>query len=167
MMNLYLCEMMESEYSETPELQTQAQEASVMPEKKAADKVEATRLDISMTTDLIGNKWRPEILWLLMQGTKRFNQLRDAMPGITQRALSLQLKDLEKQGVVSREVFKEMPMRVEYTITPKGLTLKPVIQAMHKWGSDQIHGGQDNVIPKKEKKPKTPPPPPSNVLTLF
>lgn len=166
-MNLYLCVMMESENSETPDLKPQANDNAALPENKPVEKEAPKRLDISMTTDLIGNKWRPEILWLLIQGTKRFNQLRDAMPGITQRALSLQLKDLEKQGVVSREVFKEMPLRVEYSITPKGLTLKPVIHAMHKWGVDQIHGGQDNVIPKKEKKSKTPPPPPSNVLTLF
>jgi DNA-binding HxlR family transcriptional regulator len=167
MMNLYLCGMMESEISETPEQQSQDNPVNNTSAPQKAEKPLMVRLDISMTTDLIGNKWRPEILWLLLQGTKRFNQLRDAMPGITQRALSLQLKDLEKQEIVTREVFKEMPMRVEYTITAKGISLKPVLNAMHKWGADQIHGGEANDIPKKEKKPKTPPPPPSNVLTLF
>jgi len=125
------------------------------------------RLEISVTTDVLGNKWRPEILWLLIQGTHRFKNLKDALPGITQRALSLQLKDLEKYGYITREVFKEVPMRVEYTITKKGLTLKPVLTAMVKWGQEQISGGKENITPVKEKKTKTPPPLPSNVLTLF
>lgn len=145
------------------------------PGKKAVP--EQNRLDISLTTDAIGNKWRPEILWLLIQNTRRFNELKLLLPGITQRALSLQLKDLEKMEFVTREVFKEVPMRVQYTITAKALTLKPVLQAMDNWGKGRVDEGEENISPKKSRaskteiqpKPekKTPPPPPSNVLTLF
>jgi DNA-binding HxlR family transcriptional regulator len=127
------------------------------------------RQDINYTTEIIGYKWRPEILWVLSAKEAHFLELLNQIPGITRRALSLQLKELEKMDFVSREVIKGIPNRVKYTITSRGQSLKPVLLAMDKWGKQRrfsLESGVPEVNPKKKTKP-TPPPQPSNVLTLF
>lgn len=87
------------------------------------------------TADLIGGRWRTVLLWFLFQGVKRFSELQRALPGITQKVLTHQLRDMEKKGLVTRTVYAEVPPRVEYHITPLGLSLKPVVEAMHQWGA--------------------------------
>jgi DNA-binding HxlR family transcriptional regulator len=96
---------------------------------------------VEATLDVIGGKWKGVILYHLLSGTKRFNEFRRAYPHITQRMLTLQLRELEKDGVVHREVYKEVPPKVEYSLTEFGLTLKPIIMLMKKWGENysKIH----------------------------
>jgi DNA-binding HxlR family transcriptional regulator len=86
------------------------------------------------TLRVINGRWKVPILWVLFSGTKRFSELRRALGGVTQKMLTQQLRDLEKAGVVSRKVYAEVPPKVEYTLTPRGATLRPVVDAMCKWG---------------------------------
>jgi DNA-binding HxlR family transcriptional regulator len=89
---------------------------------------------VESTLDVIGGKWKGVILYYLLDGKKRFNELRRLMPGITQRMLSLQLSELENDGIVNREVFPEVPPKVEYSLTEFGKTLEPIIVQMKDWG---------------------------------
>lgn len=87
---------------------------------------------------MAGGKWKPIIIHYLIGGTKRFGELRRLIGGITQRSLTLQLRELEECGVITRQVFAEVPPRVEYTLTEFGLTLQPVLSAMKEWGETYI-----------------------------
>lgn len=78
---------------------------------------------VEATLAVIGGKWKGVILYHLMSGTKRFNEFRRLMPDITQRMLTLQLRELEKDGIIHREIFKEVPPKVEYSLTEFGRTL--------------------------------------------
>ncbi|HKC94707.1 MAG TPA: helix-turn-helix domain-containing protein [Nitrospira sp.] len=89
-----------------------------------------------ITADLIGGRWKIVLLWYLFQGVQRFSDLQRAIPGITQKVLTHQLRDMEKSGLLKRTVYAEVPPKVEYQITPLGLTLKPVVDAMHHWGAE-------------------------------
>ncbi len=93
---------------------------------------------VEATLDVIGGKWKGPILYHLLDGRKRFNELRKMFPGLTQRMLTLQLRDLERDGIVRREVFPEVPPRVEYSLTDFGRTLTPVLEAMRQWGTDHL-----------------------------
>ena len=84
--------------------------------------------------DVIGGKWKGMILFYLYDGTKRFNELRRLIPGITQRMLTKQLRELEGQGVVHREVYPEVPPKVEYRLTPLGKKLGPTLRSLRVWG---------------------------------
>src|SRR4051812_23230941 len=86
------------------------------------------------TLDVIGGRWKVPILWHLLKGTLRFSELRRALPGVTQKMLTQQLRELERQGVVRRTVYPQVPPKVEYSLTDRGQTLKPVVDAMCKWG---------------------------------
>jgi DNA-binding HxlR family transcriptional regulator len=89
---------------------------------------------VEVALDVIGGKWKGVILYYLLDGTKRFGELRKLIPGITQRMLTLQLRELENNGVIHREVYKEVPPKVEYYLTEFGETLKPIILLMRDWG---------------------------------
>jgi len=89
---------------------------------------------VEATLAVIGGKWKGVILYHLMSGTKRFNEFRCLMPDITQRMLTLQLRELEKDGIIHREIFKEVPPKVEYSLTDFGRTLEPIINLMRDWG---------------------------------
>ncbi|EFM08404.1 transcriptional regulator, HxlR family [Paenibacillus curdlanolyticus YK9] len=89
---------------------------------------------VEATLDVIGGKWKGIIVFHLLNRMRRFNELRRLMPSITQRMLTLQLRELEENGIVHREVYKEVPPRVEYSLTPFGLTLRPIIMQMMEWG---------------------------------
>ncbi|MET3547757.1 DNA-binding HxlR family transcriptional regulator [Paenibacillus favisporus] len=89
---------------------------------------------VETTLDVIGGKWKGIILYQLLEGTKRFNEFRRLNPGITQFMLTLQLRELERDGIIHREIFKEVPPRVEYSLTDFGRTLEPVITSMKAWG---------------------------------
>ncbi|HFC8490222.1 MAG: helix-turn-helix transcriptional regulator [Neisseria mucosa] len=86
------------------------------------------------TLDIIGGKWKVLILYYLNGETRRFNELQRLLAGITQRMLTLQLRELENDGIVHREVYPQVPPKVEYSLTEFGRTLMPVIEAMHRWG---------------------------------
>jgi DNA-binding HxlR family transcriptional regulator len=84
---------------------------------------------------LIGGRWKPTILFGLLEGAIRYNQLRKSIPGISERMLAAQLRELEKDGLVKRTVYAEVPQRVEYELTPLGMTAAPLLQHMSEWGN--------------------------------
>ncbi|CCF17044.1 hxlR-like helix-turn-helix family protein [Brevibacillus laterosporus GI-9] len=88
------------------------------------------------TLDVIGGKWKGIILYHLIDGKKRFNEFRKLHPCITQRMLTLQLRELERDGIIHREVYKEVPPKVEYSLTEFGRTLEPIILLMKDWGEN-------------------------------
>jgi DNA-binding HxlR family transcriptional regulator len=90
-----------------------------------------------LTLAVIGGKWKMLILWHLgKEGTKRFNELKTLMPGITQRMLVNQLRELESDFIVHREVYPVVPPKVEYSLTDQGRTLMPILESMYEWGKD-------------------------------
>lgn len=88
---------------------------------------------VSRTVGVIGGKWKPSLLYLLHRGPTRFNALQRALPGITQRMLTLQLRALERDGIVSRRIEPTVPPQVEYALTPLGASLAPVFDALVEW----------------------------------
>ena len=89
---------------------------------------------VNTTLSVIGGKWKVLILYHLVEQTQRFNELRRLLPEITQRVLTLQLRELEEDGLIHREVYPVVPPKVEYSLTDFGRTLLPVIGSMHQWG---------------------------------
>ncbi|WP_299730004.1 helix-turn-helix domain-containing protein [uncultured Endozoicomonas sp.] len=95
----------------------------------------ATKCPVEITQEVIGGKWKGVILYQLLDfECMRFSELKRCMPRITQRMLTLQLRSLEADGLVNRAVYPEIPPRVEYRLTPLGLTLRPVINTLLAWG---------------------------------
>lgn len=86
---------------------------------------------------IIGGKWKLVILWYLSRGAKRFGEIRRAFPDITQAMLTKQLRELEVDGFVHREVFKEIPPRVEYSLTTDGTNFVPILHSIYDWG--EVH----------------------------
>lgn len=89
---------------------------------------------VATTLAVIGGKWKVLILYYLQDEPRRFNELQRLLGGVTQRMLTLQLRELEADGMVHREVYAQVPPKVEYSLTAFGQTLMPVISAMHEWG---------------------------------
>ena len=89
---------------------------------------------IEVTLDVIGGKWKSVLAYHIIQGPQRFSELKRLVPGITEKMLTQTLRELERDGVVSRTVFAEVPPRVEYRITEHGASLQPVLAAMCAWG---------------------------------
>lgn len=95
-----------------------------------------TGCDVEATLSVIGGRWKPVLICRLMNGRKRFSELCRLAPNATERMITLQLRELEADGIISRHVFAEVPPRVEYEITELGRSLQPIIEAMQTWGSD-------------------------------
>ena len=91
---------------------------------------------VETTLTLIGDKWKVLILRDLMPGTKRFGELKKSIGMVSQKVLTAQLRDMEENGLVHREVYAEVPPRVEYSLTELGQSLKPILDAMWNWGED-------------------------------
>ena len=91
---------------------------------------------VEMTLQLIGDKWKILILRDLLTGTKRFGELKKSVTGITQKVLTSNLRDMESSGLLTREVFPEVPPRVEYTLTDTGYSLEPILDSMYSWGEN-------------------------------
>jgi DNA-binding HxlR family transcriptional regulator len=87
---------------------------------------------------LLGSKWKLLILRELFKGMRRFGELSRSVPGISQKMLTQQLRQMEEDGLVSRKIYPEVPPRVEYSLTDIGTSLKPVLDAMHKWGTKYV-----------------------------
>lgn len=92
------------------------------------------RCAVEVTVEIAGGKWKPLIIHYLLSGTKRFGELKRLIGGVTQRSLTLQLRELETNGIVTRTVFAEVPPKVEYNLTEKGKSLSPLLIAMKLWG---------------------------------
>jgi DNA-binding HxlR family transcriptional regulator len=98
---------------------------------------------VEATLDIIGGKWKSLILFYLLPvvndaGKLRFGELKRMLPGITQRMLTLQLRELEEDGIIHRHVYREVPPKVEYSLTDFGLSLQPILLAMRAWGNDYM-----------------------------
>jgi DNA-binding HxlR family transcriptional regulator len=89
---------------------------------------------VETTTRILGGRWKASLLEHLFQGEKRFSELKRCVPGITQKTLSEQLRELRCAGIVTRNVYPDTPPRVVYSVTPLGETLRPLLDAMCKWG---------------------------------
>ncbi len=99
---------------------------------------------VEATLSLLDGKWKGVILFHLMGGTLRFNEIRRRLPAVTQRMLTKQLRELEQSGLVSRTIFPVVPPRVDYALTALGRSLQPIIEAMAVWGEENVmcHSGR-------------------------
>jgi DNA-binding HxlR family transcriptional regulator len=93
---------------------------------------------IQAVVEAIGGKWKLPILYQLFQGTKRYAELRRLIPNVTERMLTLQLRELEAVGIVRRTVYPEVPPKVEYSLTEMGMSLDPVLQTMLAWSEQYL-----------------------------
>lgn len=91
---------------------------------------------VETTLTLIGNKWKVLIIRDLLTGTKRFGELKKSIGSVSQKVLTSQLRAMEEDGLVHREVFAEVPPRVEYSLTELGWSLQPILDAMVSWGNN-------------------------------
>ena len=98
-------------------------------------KTELPECPVATAVNLIGNKWKPLIIRDLMNGTQRYKYLQYGIKGISPKVLTENLKQLEDDGIVKREVYAEVPLRVEYSLTPLGEQMRPVIMALADWGN--------------------------------
>jgi DNA-binding HxlR family transcriptional regulator len=121
-----------------------------LAELHVGDKTYHSALDV--TIEVIGGKWKTLVLWNLRGGAMRFTELTKAIPDISEKMLSLQLKQLESDHVIQREVFAEVPPRVEYSLTDEGLTLLPMLEEMARWGLRKA----TNSTTKKHFHPRRP-----------
>lgn len=104
-----------------------------------------------LTLSVIGGKWKMLILWHLgKEGTKRFGELKALMPGITQRMLVNQLRELEEDLIVKREVYPVVPPKVEYSLTEQGRSLMPILDAMYNWGKGYMETAGLNPLVRQE-----------------
>ena len=99
-------------------------------------KKELPACPVETTLTLIGDKWKVLILRDLMTGTKRFGELKKCVGNVSQKVLTVQLRAMEANGLVHREVYAEVPPRVEYSLTDLGRSLKPILDAMWSWGEN-------------------------------
>lgn len=93
----------------------------------------AVSCPVEVTLEIIGGRWKAMVIHELLKGTRRFNELHRALKGVSHRTLTQQLRDLEKRGILNRKVYGEVPPKVEYSLTPLGRSLEPVLLAMHEW----------------------------------
>jgi DNA-binding HxlR family transcriptional regulator len=89
---------------------------------------------VETTLSVIEGRWKLRILFQLLGGTKRFSALKRALPGVTQRMLTLHVRELERDGLIHREVYREVPPKVEYSLTAMGRSLEPLLRFMSEWG---------------------------------
>ena len=98
---------------------------------------------VGLTTDIIGGKWKPLILFHLQDKTRRFGELQKLIPETTKKMLTQRLRELERDGIIRRKVYAQVPPRVEYSLTRHGQSLRPILELMSAWGKKHRtrHGG--------------------------
>lgn len=101
---------------------------------------------VEAALDMIGNKWKGVILFHLLDGKKRFNELRKLIPSVTQRMLTLQLRELEKDKIILRKVYPVVPPKVEYSLTSFGLELKPILISLREWGAQVMKKHDKKIV---------------------
>ena len=99
--------------------------------------IEQSSCPVTATIALIGGRWKTIILYILSSRTRRFGEIAVRMPTISRKVLTEQLKELEADGLISRKQFKEIPPRVEYTLTDLGRSLKPILDDIAAWGKER------------------------------
>jgi len=100
--------------------------------------IKTYRCNVSVTLDIIGGKWKSLILWHLSFKTLRFSQLQRRLTKVTQKMLTQQLRELEADGLIHRQVYAEVPPRVEYSLTGLGESVVPILQQMYQWGKEYL-----------------------------
>lgn len=100
---------------------------------------------VETTLTLISDKWKVLILRDLLQGTKRFGELKKSIGHVSQKVLTSQLRQMEDSGLLTRKVYAEVPPRVEYTLTDVGYSLKPIMDAMWAWGEEYKRRNEQNA----------------------
>jgi len=115
---------------------------------------------VKLTADIIGGKWKPLILFYLEGRTRRFGELRRLTPGLTKKMLTQHLRELERDEIVHRKVYAEVPPKVEYSLTRHGESLKPILKLMSAWGNRHKarYGLPKSAAPKETPAVKTAPP---------
>jgi DNA-binding HxlR family transcriptional regulator len=109
---------------------------------------------MDITMDYIGGKWKTVVLWYLRKNKKRFSELKRLIPNITEKMLSIQLKNLESDGIVGRKIYAEVPPKVEYYLTDFGKTLIPMLEAIALWGRNLAETKGKLVDPEKKRRVK-------------
>jgi DNA-binding HxlR family transcriptional regulator len=107
------------------------------------------RVGVEVALEVMGGKWKPLIIYHLMTGRKRTSELRRLIPDITQKMLTTQLRGLEKDEIVQRKVYSEVPPKVEYELTTYGWGLKPALDHLCYWGEEhleKVHGDKSKVL---------------------
>ena len=100
---------------------------------------------VETTIKMIGGRWKVLIIRELIMGVKRFGELQRSLPGITQKMLTQQLREMEEDGIVHREVYLQIPPKVEYSLTALGESLKPILCKMHEWAiKNHLHQMDEN-----------------------
>ncbi|MDX3927395.1 MAG: helix-turn-helix domain-containing protein [Shinella sp.] len=107
---------------------------------------------VESTLSFLDGKWKGVILYHLLEGTLRFNELRRKLPSVTQRMLTKQLRELEEAGIIARTVYPVVPPRVEYDLTAAGRSLEPIILALAEWGKENVicENGRNVIRPFEE-----------------
>jgi DNA-binding HxlR family transcriptional regulator len=113
---------------------------------------------VAVTLEVIGGKWKPLILFHLREGSMRFSELRRVVPQATQKMLTQQLRDLERDGIINRKVYAVVPPRVDYSLTSYGQTLGPLLGLMCDWGAKHRSrvGGRSRRMVAARKTETTP-----------
>lgn len=101
---------------------------------------------VELTLMLISNRWKVLIIRDLMDGTKRFGELKKSIGSISQKVLTSNLRAMEEQGLVNRKVYAEVPPHVEYSLTQIGYSLRPILDSMHDWGDTYRAELQKNIV---------------------
>jgi DNA-binding HxlR family transcriptional regulator len=101
---------------------------------------------VTYAVGIVGGKWKLVILFYLLQGTKRFNELRRLIPDVTQQMLTMQLRELENDGIVERVVYAQVPPKVEYSVTEQGRLLAPILNLLGDWGEQHREQQNGQVI---------------------
>lgn len=91
---------------------------------------------VETTLMMIGDKWKVLIIRELIPGTKRFSEIHHSIDGVSQKVLTQKLREMESDGLLERRAYAEVPPRVEYSLTELGMTLRPILDSMEKWGMD-------------------------------
>jgi len=103
-------------------------------QKKRKNGKKSVCCPVETTIAAIGGRWKVLIIHHLLEGTQRFGELTRLLGGVSPRTLTRQLRELEDAGIINRKVYQQIPPKVEYSLTPLGEALKPVLYAMHEWG---------------------------------
>lgn len=119
----------------SPTTSTQANCSNIAPPSSS----ESEHCPVRTTLSLIGGKHKVFILWNLFDGTRRFNELQKAVPQANAKMLSQQLKELERDGLIVRKAYPVIPPKVEYSLSPLGKSLKPVLRCIYEWGADYLN----------------------------